>query len=798
MKKYIPLFILMFTLAINIHAQEQTYDFENMTRKEIMAITYDEMLEMPFEDLKKMAEVVGVSTDELLKMALNREVSSASKKGESVFESPLSTTVITKEEIELTSATTYEELFRLVPGMIVRQESNGNYDIHIRGNDNLPPGNFSHFSENMMTLVMVDGRIVYNYINGGTIWESIPVSLSDVERIEVIRGASSALYGPNAVSGVINIITRKPNKTGTQVHGDIKAGNYDTYIGNFSFLNQVDEKIGFKISGAYDFRDRYQDDFYQYLTDSYVSADSVTSMFNNSLEASSPEPKLAKKAFSANAGVFYDPANEVSMSLNGGWQSSEAQSMFFENLATPFGIRESETGYLDYKAAVYGVQAQVNYLMGRQNLHEKMVKPVIEYDMDFLSANLEYDLVLNDLGIGDLTIRPGFNYQLAQYNDRKYVEENDTVGALDGGLLNGQKNLETISGSMRIDYKPISSLRLIAALRADQYNNPNDMYFSWQFLAAYNFESKHIFRGNYSRANRGSFMGNTYANFKNPLNQNTVIGQQEVMPGVFLPILLTYNQYYLGDESLNLLTQDLFEVGYRGIITDFLQLDLEAFYSISKDFDALLPANYTLTGPAPNGDMSAIEVGIEDEWQYQNLDLESQQMGATLNVFLQPMDNLMVKLFGTVQQTELKNVLKDISSLYVYDPSLPVPVANVPYDQVPEDQFVDVENKWTPSFYGGAMVNYVPIDKFNVNATAYFYDEQTYSRYRYNPATIRHTTMQEKQGANVIFNAKLSYRVTDNASIYLSGQNVFDHNNTEIPYNDKIRGLYLVGINFGF
>ena len=150
MKKYINLLIITLLLSgFAAQAQEKKYDFESMTRKEILQISYDEMLEMPFEDLKKMAEAVGVSTDELLKMALNREVSSASKKGESVFESPLSTTVITKEEIQLTGATTYEELFRLVPGMIVRQESNGNFDVHIRGNDNLPPGNFSHFSENI-------------------------------------------------------------------------------------------------------------------------------------------------------------------------------------------------------------------------------------------------------------------------------------------------------------------------------------------------------------------------------------------------------------------------------------------------------------------------------------------------------------------------------------------------------------------------------------------------------------------------------------------------------------------------
>jgi iron complex outermembrane receptor protein len=793
MKKYLHyiLFLLLIS-SFTAQAQEKKYDFDNMTRKEIMDISYDDMLDMPFEDLKKMAEVLGVSTDELLKMALNREVSSASKKGESVFESPLSTTVITKEEIQLTGATSYEELFRLVPGMIVRQESNGNFDIHIRGNDNLPPGNFSHFSENMMTLVMIDGRIVYNYINGGTIWESLPVAMSDIERIEIIRGASSALYGPNAVSGVINIITRTPDKEGIHVHGDLQAGTNNTYLGNFSFLNNVNDKIGFKLSGAYDFRDRFQEDFYEYASGEYVVADSLTSMFGNPLRATSPDPKLGKKSFSGNAGLFYDLNTDVNMSLNAGWQSSESQSMFFENLATPFGIRTSKTSYVDYQANAYGLKAQVNYLFGSQNLHDKMIKPVIEYDMNFLSANIEYDLVLNDLGIGELTVLPGFNYQVASYTDKKYVEEIDTIGTLDQGLLNGEKKLETISGSMRIDYKPTSSLRFIAALRADKYNYPDDIYFSWQLVAAYNLNSKHFIRGTYSRANRGSFMGNTYANFKNLLKDNEQIPSPSP-----LPVLLTYNQYYVGNEKLSLLTQDLFEIGYRGIITDYLQVDLEGFFSISKDFDALLPMNYAQTPPAPNATMTAIETTIDDEWHYQNINMESQQMGVTATVSVQPMDNLLVKVFGTIQSTDLKNVMKDISLLYEMNPDSTIS----PYEQLSDTAFTDVKNKWTPTFYGGFMINYSPIKKLNINLSAYYYSQQEYSRYYYytnNQGEGIHTTTSTTLDPNIILNTKVAYRVTDNFSVFINARNLLSHGNTEMAYNDKIKGLYLGGISFNF
>jgi iron complex outermembrane receptor protein len=76
-----------------------------------------------------------------LEELMNIDIVSASKKAESSFVSPLSSTVLTQDEILASGATTIEEALRLVPGMLIRETSNGNFDVHIRGNDNLPPGN---------------------------------------------------------------------------------------------------------------------------------------------------------------------------------------------------------------------------------------------------------------------------------------------------------------------------------------------------------------------------------------------------------------------------------------------------------------------------------------------------------------------------------------------------------------------------------------------------------------------------------------------------------------------------------
>src|SRR4051794_973128 len=74
-----------------------------------------------------------------LKELLNVKIVSVSKSAESLFDAPLSAAVVTKADFQKSGCTSIMEALRLVPGLIVREQSNGNYDIHLRGMDNVPP-----------------------------------------------------------------------------------------------------------------------------------------------------------------------------------------------------------------------------------------------------------------------------------------------------------------------------------------------------------------------------------------------------------------------------------------------------------------------------------------------------------------------------------------------------------------------------------------------------------------------------------------------------------------------------------
>ncbi|MBO7496119.1 MAG: Plug domain-containing protein, partial [Salinivirgaceae bacterium] len=188
-----------FLLAMTCQMFAQNKDVSSMTKDDIMKLSYEELLEMPFEDVLHLADVMGVSMDDLFAMIMNKSVSSASKKAEDSFKSPLASTVITKAEIRSYGITTIEEALRLVPGMIVQERTNGMYDVHIRGLNNVPDNQMMLYTENMNTLLMIDGRIAHNYATGGVDFTMLPIGVEDIERIEVVRGANAALYGPNAV-----------------------------------------------------------------------------------------------------------------------------------------------------------------------------------------------------------------------------------------------------------------------------------------------------------------------------------------------------------------------------------------------------------------------------------------------------------------------------------------------------------------------------------------------------------------------------------------------------------------------
>jgi iron complex outermembrane recepter protein len=164
------------------------------------------------------------------------EVSSVSKREQPLSETAAAVFVISKEDIRRSGATNIPDLLRMVPGVYVAQINANTWAITIRAFN----GRFSR-----AVLVLVDGRTVYTPSFGGVLWDVLDMPLSDIDKIEVVRGPGGSVWGANAVNGVINILTKKAVDTkGTLV--DAGGGNQHQGLGTVEHGGEASRAVDYR------------------------------------------------------------------------------------------------------------------------------------------------------------------------------------------------------------------------------------------------------------------------------------------------------------------------------------------------------------------------------------------------------------------------------------------------------------------------------------------------------------------------------------------------------------------------
>ena len=124
-------------------------------------------------------------------------------------------TIITADQIRQTGGRSIPQVLARVPGLDIFQSSLNSFDVGVRGYQ-------TAFQPRL--LVLIDGRQVFIDDYSRTIWDNLPVNIDDIRQIEVVKGAASALSGPNAAGGVINIVTYSPLYDNITV-GSVGAGS---------------------------------------------------------------------------------------------------------------------------------------------------------------------------------------------------------------------------------------------------------------------------------------------------------------------------------------------------------------------------------------------------------------------------------------------------------------------------------------------------------------------------------------------------------------------------------------------
>jgi len=695
--------------------------------------------------------------DELsLKDLLNVKIVSVSKNSELLFDAPLSASVLTKEEIRRAGSTSVMEALRLVPGMIVREQSNGNYDIHIRGMDNAPP-NASFDIASTTMLVMIDNRPIYSYLRGGTFWETLPVDINDVEKIEVIRGPAAALYGPNAVNGVINIITRQIKREGLYLVANAQKGSNQTAVNNAS-VGYKSKKWGMIASGNYQDRDRTQTSYYEFNRNQWLDNPAYFLTFNNdtatNVNQRYPQKDLAMKKYAGNIFLNYNATEKNRFNLSAGAQHSMVQKVSAENEITPLSTASSDSRYIDFRANVQNLSAQLSYNKGAQVVD---YDPVNKYDFQTFDGNIEYTFTKNNL-----SLKPGISYRTAVYDDTRYA-----VTGHKTGIFNAKGTITTQSASLRADYKMMENkLRLVAGLTASKFNYPGDTYLSYELAVTYKLNKKNLLRAVFSRAPRSSNIFDTYA--------DQTITMFPTGNNNFTEIAL------LGNKNLQLLTAGMFEAGYRGNIAKGLNIDVEVFDIHAKNFNVPVQSH-------PITEYEGTNIIHETPIIATNLPLTLVQRGITVSLSWNT-KKWQVRPFITLQRTMIRNYAPFINTA---DADLPGAAQNNIYSAMGSETVT----KSTPAVFGGAYMNYSPVQKININLNAYYYSGQTYqhlSNILFNDGVrgIDHIN------AKLIVNASVSYEPVKRLHLFCTVKDLLNDNSREFFRADAVPRMLMAGLNF--
>jgi outer membrane receptor protein involved in Fe transport len=144
-------------------------------------------------------------------------VVSASKTEQKIVDAPATMTVFTPTFLANTPAANYADLLRGVPGVNVTQLSARDINVTTRG---------ATSSLSTSQLAVIDGRSIYQDFFGFVMWDFMPANMAEIKQIEVIRGPASAVWGANAMNGVINVITKSPR--------EMRGGSVNIGFGSFN------------------------------------------------------------------------------------------------------------------------------------------------------------------------------------------------------------------------------------------------------------------------------------------------------------------------------------------------------------------------------------------------------------------------------------------------------------------------------------------------------------------------------------------------------------------------------------
>ena len=170
------------------------------------------------------------------------KVITAGRREQIITEAPSTISVITAEDIKQSGAVQFSEVLKMIPGVNVGYSSTTNLTTGIRGFSKLPANKIVLLIDNVPWMIEHYGTPLSDFM---------PIALGEIKRVEVLRGPGSSLYGANAMFGVINIITKKPEEREGSL-STINAGEWNTLSANTMYGGSLTDSFDYNFSAGFE------------------------------------------------------------------------------------------------------------------------------------------------------------------------------------------------------------------------------------------------------------------------------------------------------------------------------------------------------------------------------------------------------------------------------------------------------------------------------------------------------------------------------------------------------------------
>jgi outer membrane receptor protein involved in Fe transport len=506
-------------------------------------------------------------------------VVSASRSEQQVVNAPAAVTVITTQTIENSPATNMGDLLRAVPGINVIQTSARDVNFTTRGAT-------STLATSQLSLV--DGRSIYLDFFGMTMWDLVPTSPHEIRQIEVIRGPASAVWGANAMTGVVNVITKTPRELAAELPNSVTIG-----IGAFNRnVSDVEQDTGalFYVNGTHA---RAVDERWSYkLSAGYLTQDPLPRPVGTIPNAfQTPYPPFENEGTSQpkfDGRVDYDLSGDRGrLTFSGGVAGTEG---LIHSGIGPFDISsDSRLTYLTTRYQKGGrriafftnlLDGDATNLLARGPTGERLPLVFDTKTFDVEASDMRTIGTRHVLSFGGNYRHNTFDISLAPDGD----DRNEGGGYIQDEIFLGEH------------------VRWVVGGRLDKFSSIDDAVFSPRTTLMLKPSAAQTFRVSFNRAFRApSFINNHIST--TVLEQVDLSALAPLLPPPLQPIVRVPFVFPIraeGNPDLQQETMTAYEVGYTGVLMDRFNVTASIYWNNTKDGIYFTPETfYTAANPPP-------------------------------------------------------------------------------------------------------------------------------------------------------------------------------------------------------